>query len=255
MWWLNTKKQKGLEATAAKFDFYRHTTARLCNQYIASYHKYGQPPDPTWRNEYYAQHVDHVQAILERVDSKEKLIRGHLTLAGYPGIVSSNASPITCNTPLSARSIGSSATVNSPPSSATSFTLSSQVSLTSLNSSIETITQLAKPTSPSPTASNSSSFSMGPPPRPHPLPSDEASYCDCDVSFRGANRASNLRRHQKTAHHQGDALPCGEPGCDRSFGRPDHLRIHRKKSHNVKTPLTRQQKPRLKPSHHDKSIA
>ncbi|KAL2843457.1 hypothetical protein BJX68DRAFT_244004, partial [Aspergillus pseudodeflectus] len=52
--------------------------------------------------------------------------------------------------------------------------------------------------------------------------------CTSSTTFR---READLLRHVKTVHVSRDAYRCPESHCDRTFGRRDHLRAHRRNRH------------------------
>ena len=66
-------------------------------------------------------------------------------------------------------------------------------------------------------------------------------YCQkCNERFTGSyqNRTSNLNRHLKSLHHEGELL-CPDSGCGDVFGRSNYLAKHRRKVHNIgKDPAT-----------------
>ncbi|KAL2826583.1 hypothetical protein BJY01DRAFT_229612 [Aspergillus pseudoustus] len=52
--------------------------------------------------------------------------------------------------------------------------------------------------------------------------------CNSSTIFR---READILRHLKTIHVSPKAYPCPEWGCNKAFGRKDHLRAHRRKCH------------------------
>ncbi|KAL2801974.1 hypothetical protein BJX63DRAFT_139377 [Aspergillus granulosus] len=52
--------------------------------------------------------------------------------------------------------------------------------------------------------------------------------CSSSTTFR---READLLRHLKTVHVSPKAFPCPELGCNKAFGRTDHLRAHRRNCH------------------------
>lgn len=60
---------------------------------------------------------------------------------------------------------------------------------------------------------------------------DMALCSDCDASFTGHSRKTNLQRHKSTRHRNGPRLNCTFPGCSITFARVDNLDRHMQQQH------------------------
>lgn len=286
-YYFGTDDLKRLHAPGANYEAYRDAATTLCNQYMSLCSKFSQSPNPAWRNAYYARHVDHIEAVSARLTREQNPSQDCLLPARSLSDASSHTSSNICTTPslamardslagrklpplsvnVSSSAYTSSAsrgtpstmlsrdslsTMNTSPSSTTSFALSSPTTLKGQYCSESVTTTWTDKTAPAPSIQSASL--MRTPSSTHLSSTDDVSYCEyCGVSFHGkyANRTSNLRRHQKTAHQKGNLLPCSEPDCDRNYGRADHLRIHQRNAHGHEVPLARPQKTRSTASRND----
>lgn len=178
----------------------------------------------------------------EHQSTSARIILSCLTSAGYPSCDSAGFTPT--KTPSSATSNESSNSFTSCSSWASAGTAASSISSASqYNVSCNENIESMAPRLPSSPPDRSLSFSaMGPPPSNLPPPKRSVTRCHlCNQPFKGdhQNRASNVRRHLKTVHHQGQLLTCGEPGCSKVCGRADNLRKHRLSAHNIQDPIRR----------------
>ena len=244
---LRADTSKGRCEAGAKYERYLEAVASLCDKAV-------QLSEPTWRNGYHASHIDHVQAVSIRLGIKRNSILASLTSVGYLGNAPADPSPIICETPSSAISNGSSTPTNSSASRTSSITLTSPASSVSHDSNSGTNAAWTNSSTPSPTARTPSSSPAGPTALMQPLPKKPVTFCpSCDAEFTGSpqNRTSNLRRHLRTVHHQGEPLYCDVSGCEKVCGRSDNLRKHRRNAHNIIDPVTRRSSSkRLRRSSH-----
>ncbi len=262
------KQYISADASQAVYTGYRRAVNTLCDDALKS-------PEPNWRHPYHALYIDYVQATSLQLATKQNFKLSCLTSTGCsvtpPGDpVSVNSSPITCGTPLSATSSGTSSSYNSFASATSDASLSSIKSSTSAASTgsssssnsffsttssctavspASSLSQDSKigtngmwtwPSTPTSVESNSLSSPGESPSSMQPPRGKMLTYCpSCNKPFKGSaqNRASNLKRHRKTVHHEGELLSCAEPGCEKVCGRSDNLRKHRWTAHNIRDPV------------------
>lgn len=160
-----------------------------------------------------------------------------VTMTGDRGGTAQRFSPAGGETPLSATSNKTSSTTDSFVSCSSALTLKSPASSWSQDSTNGSQSVSTNPTTPSSTACTPST--MGPPNWKRTPSQSFVTYCEfCGTGFSGTyqNRISNLKRHLKQFHGEGDTLPCPEYGCETSWPRSDYLRKHLKDAHDISDP-------------------
>lgn len=213
------------------YRIYREHVTFLCDQAVQSH-------ESSWRNGYYATHIDHMQAIWLGLEKRRRRASEHSPLSDRYGQVHPfpNHAQNLCATPTSSISECSASTPSTLMSNSSSLTLAST------NTSSDD-TFWASSSDPSPASSIPSSLSS-PGQLQHYTGATAQAVTRCLICsqpFRGnfENRKSNLRRHLRHIHHQGEQSACNVTGCDKIFGRADSLRIHRQKAHNINEPIVK----------------
>ncbi|KAL8819319.1 MAG: hypothetical protein Q9191_007758 [Dirinaria sp. TL-2023a] len=208
---------------------YRNEVTLRCQQA-------GRFEDLMLRHHYYLSQVERLQELWNEFDKKRQGDFEHTPLLDRYSQVQSfpNKAQAFCAEPTSAISDGT---------SSIGTTLGS-ISCSLIPMSTNTSSQGTLLTS----SSNSSSATSTPSSLPSPdrlqihmgATAQGVTYCGiCHQPFTGKlqNRLSNVRRHLRHIHHEGEPLVCSEPGCDETFGRKDILRLHRNKAHNIESPV------------------
>ena len=77
----------------------------------------------------------------------------------------------------------------------------------------------------------------------------------CNERFTGSHQYSNVKRHLKSVHNEGDQLVCPESDCGMVFARSDYLAKHRLKYHNIgENPATQAPSPKRQCKHPSKDV-
>ena len=197
-----------------------------------------QSQDSILRDRYYASHIEHLQALWNELDKGRRhdfeqspLPERYVQLHAFP----ENAQGFYAEPPSATSDMSAS-------SGSTLASKSTPVTPASTNTSSQSTLQTSSSNSSSPSNTPSSLSSLGQLQRYTGATAQFVTRCYiCDQPFRGTlqNRMCNVRRHLRHTHHQGEQMACSEPGCDKTFGRSDNLRIHRQKAHNIDDRIVR----------------
>lgn len=211
---------------------YRKEVTFLCNRAV-------DLQESSWRNGYYATHIDHMELIWLRLGKRPQYSFNHTPLSDRYGQINPFANDA-CATPTSAISRWSASTSTTLVSNPSSMTRMS--SNTSNGGTLWTGSSDISPVSSTPSSLLSPDHLQS-----HMLAAaQKVTRCPkCDQPFSGSsqNSRSNLKRHMRDTHHEGGQIACIEPECGEKFGRADNLRIHQKKAHNIESSV---KKPRSK---------